>query len=74
MVHEVVDRRDLDTGLLAMNRLVGFTAVIGALMIGSGEIGGRGLLSPMIDVPCAPFVEALRARGVEVVSSTRHDV
>ncbi len=66
IVHEVLDRRDLDTGLLAMNRLVGFTAVIGALMVASGEISRPGLVSPVVDVPAAPFVEALRARGVEV--------
>lgn len=68
IIHEVVDRRDLGTGLLAMSRLVGFTAVIGALMIGSGQIVQRGLLSPVLDVPCAPFVEALRSRGVEVLT------
>jgi len=66
IVHEVVDRKDLGSGLSAMSRLVGFTASIGAQMIGSGVISRRGLLSPAVDVPCAPFLEGLRARGVEV--------
>jgi len=69
MVHQVVDRKDLASGLTAMSRLVGFTASVGAQMIGSGAISRRGLLSPAVDVPCAPFLEGLRARGVEVHTS-----
>ncbi|MGD8322308.1 MAG: saccharopine dehydrogenase C-terminal domain-containing protein [Gemmatimonadota bacterium] len=69
VVHEVFDRKDLDTGLRAMSRLVGFTASIGALMVGQGVITRRGLLSPAVDVPCGSFVEALSARGVGVRSA-----
>jgi lysine 6-dehydrogenase len=73
IVHEVVDRKDLDTGLSAMSRLVGFTAVTAAEMLGAGVITGRGLLSPAVDVPCAPFVERLTGKGVAVRSETRPD-
>jgi len=69
IVHEVLDRKDLASGLTAMSRLVGFTASIGAQMIGSGVITRRGLLSPAVDVPSAPFLDGLRARGVEVRST-----
>jgi len=69
IVHEVMDRKDLASGLTAMSRLVGFTASIGAQMIGSGVITRRGLLSPAVDVPSAPFLDGLRARGVEVRST-----
>jgi saccharopine dehydrogenase-like NADP-dependent oxidoreductase len=42
-----VDRRDTETGLLAMQRTVGFTASIGAQLLLRGDIRARGLLSPV---------------------------
>lgn len=68
-VHQVIDRRDLHSGFLAMNRTVGFTASIGGQMIASGEIGSRGLLSPLRDVPYSAFVNQLETRGIEVTHS-----
>lgn len=68
IVHEVVDRLDRATGLSAMSRLVGFTASIGAQMIARGDIGRVGLLSPLVDVPFAPFVEALAKCGVTIAT------
>jgi lysine 6-dehydrogenase len=65
-VHQVIDRRDLATGISAMSRTVGFTASIGAHMIGTGEISKRGLLSPVRDVPYARLVEELARRGIQV--------
>ena len=56
----------LETGLLAMQRTVGFTTSIGAQMILNGEIDKRGVLSPLRDVPPEPFVKALKARGIFV--------
>jgi len=67
-LYQVIDRRDLETGFMAMNRTVGFTASIGAQMIGSGELAARGLLSPVKDVPYEPFARELRARGIVVTS------
>jgi len=69
VVLELVDRRDLHTGLSAMSRLVGFTASIGAQMIGSGAINRPGLLSPTRDVPYQTFVDALQARGPQITST-----
>lgn len=66
--YQVIDRRDLQTGLTAMSRTVGYTASIGALMIGSGVVDGRGLLSPVRDVPYDYLVQELRQRGVEVTA------
>jgi saccharopine dehydrogenase-like NADP-dependent oxidoreductase len=60
----VLDYRDLETGFYAMQRTVGFTASIAAQMILRGEITGSGLLSPMLDIPVAPFFTALRQRGI----------
>jgi saccharopine dehydrogenase-like NADP-dependent oxidoreductase len=73
IVHEVVDRKDLTTGLSAMSRLVGFTAGTAVEMVGTGIVSRRGLLSPATDVPCAPFLAALAAKGVAVRSGTRPD-
>jgi saccharopine dehydrogenase-like NADP-dependent oxidoreductase len=67
--HEVIDRLDLATGLSAMSRLVGFTASIGAQMLARGEIRGAGLLSPLLDVPFAPFAKALAESGVTIATT-----
>ena len=70
VVYQVIDRRDLDTGFTAMNRTVGFTAVIGAVMIGVRQITKRGVLSPVNDVPYATLVRELQARGIQVTSTS----
>jgi lysine 6-dehydrogenase len=67
-VYQVIDLRDLATGHTAMSRTVGYTASIGAQMIGSGVLAKRGLLSPVSDVPYAHFVDALARRGIRVTS------
>ncbi len=66
ITHDVVDLRDLNTGFMAMSRLVGFTASLGAQMLASGRIRRRGLLSPMRDVPAGYFLEELAGRGITV--------
>jgi saccharopine dehydrogenase-like NADP-dependent oxidoreductase len=66
VVFDVLDRKDLATGLSAMSRLVGFTASIGAQLIGTGRLAKRGLLSPVTDVPWAPFALELGKRGIAV--------
>ncbi len=66
LIYQVVDRRDLSTGLTGMSRTVGFTVSIGAQMIGAGLISRRGLLSPVTDVPYETLEEELRRRGVRV--------
>jgi len=66
ILFQIVDRRDTDTGLYAMNRTVGFTASIGALMIGMGRITRRGVLSPLRDIPFAPFTKALAERRIRM--------
>jgi saccharopine dehydrogenase-like NADP-dependent oxidoreductase len=68
VVYQIIDRRDLETGFSAMSRTVGYTASIGALMIGSGQITKRGLLSPVNDVPYGPFAQELAKRGIRITS------
>jgi lysine 6-dehydrogenase len=69
--YQLIDRRDLTTGLSAMSRTVGFTASIGAILIGRGVINARGLLSPVRDMPYSILVDELGRRGIEL---TREEV
>ena len=62
IVYQMLDRRDLNTGLMAMQRTVGFTASIGAQMILAGDIQKRGLLMPGLDVPAERFMTELARR------------
>ncbi len=64
IVHQMIDRRDLTTGLTAMSRTVGFTAAAGAVMIGTGRISRRGLLRPERDVPFADLKQHLERSGI----------
>jgi saccharopine dehydrogenase-like NADP-dependent oxidoreductase len=70
LVYQMVDKRDLETGFMSMNRTVGFTVSIGALMIGSGQISKRGLLSPVNDIPFDRFVQELAARNIKITKET----
>jgi lysine 6-dehydrogenase len=64
VVYTVAGLRDLQSGLMAMTRMVGFTTSIGAQMILRGDISRRGLLSPLKDVPFQPFLKELEKRGI----------
>ncbi|MEE4608317.1 MAG: saccharopine dehydrogenase C-terminal domain-containing protein [Desulfobacteraceae bacterium] len=58
--------RDLDSGLLAMNMGVGYTASVVAQMIAGGEIADPGLRSPVRDIPYGRFMDEMRHRGVRI--------
>ena len=62
--HQTLDRRDMETGLLAMQRTVGCTASIGAQMILRGDITKRGLLTPTRDIPVDTFIAELEKRNI----------
>jgi saccharopine dehydrogenase-like NADP-dependent oxidoreductase len=64
--YDLVDYRDLETGLFAMNRTVGFTSSIGAQMILEGKITEHGVLSPVRHVPPHEFMEEIKARGMKI--------
>ncbi len=71
IIYQMVDRRDLDTGLLAMQRTVGYTASIGAQMILRGDIQKRGLLAPGKDVSSDALITELQKRNINV---TRYEM
>lgn len=56
--------RDLDTGLMAMSKGVGFPASIVAQMIAGDEITEKGILAPSVHVPYQPFMDRLAERGI----------
>jgi lysine 6-dehydrogenase len=66
IVAQLIDYRDLSTGLFAMNRTVGYTASIAAQMILEGKIDRPGVLSPARDIPPEPVMDALKARGMDM--------
>ncbi len=66
VTYDLFDYRDLETGLFAMNRTVGFTSSIGALMILTGKITQAGVLSPVRHVPPYDFIEEVKARGMRI--------
>lgn len=70
IVYDMSDVRDLETGLMGMNRSVGYSASIGAQMILRGDILRRGVISPLTDVPADVFLKELQARGFTI---QRHD-
>ncbi|HUU05722.1 MAG TPA: saccharopine dehydrogenase C-terminal domain-containing protein [Patescibacteria group bacterium] len=70
VVLQIVDHRDLATGFTAMSRTVGYTASIGALLIGSGSLSKRGLLSPLRDIPYDLFKNELAKRGIRISEET----
>ncbi|KPL00174.1 MAG: hypothetical protein AMJ91_05255 [candidate division Zixibacteria bacterium SM23_73_3] len=67
-VYQLIDRRDLETGFSAMSRTVGFTASIGAQMIGTGQITKHGVISPARDVPYGLLLQELRKRDIVITS------
>ncbi|MCD6582913.1 MAG: saccharopine dehydrogenase NADP-binding domain-containing protein [Desulfuromusa sp.] len=65
VIWDLIDSRDLETGLFAMNRTVGYTAAIAARMILSGKINTPGVLSPIKDVPIEDFLKELELVGIK---------
>jgi saccharopine dehydrogenase-like NADP-dependent oxidoreductase len=63
-VSQMLDRYDDQSALSAMSRTVGFTASVGAQLIGSGALCRPGLLVPSRDVPGNLLLPELEARGI----------
>jgi saccharopine dehydrogenase-like NADP-dependent oxidoreductase len=66
ITYDMLDMRDLETGLFAMNRTVGYTASIVAQMIVNGEIKRKGLLTPVRDIPYERFLDEIKKRGITI--------
>ena len=68
-MYQIIDKCDLETGLTAMSRTVGFTAAIGASILGSNKLQKRGVLSPVRDVPYELLKKELSKRNIEITES-----
>jgi saccharopine dehydrogenase-like NADP-dependent oxidoreductase len=66
VTYELIDYRDLTTGLFAMNRTVGYTTSIAAQLILAGKIQKAGVLTPVRDVPAPEVVRGLEKRGMKI--------
>lgn len=66
VTYQLIDYRDLSTGLFAMNRTVGYTASIAAQMVLEGRITAAGVLSPTRDVPAKDLLRELKDRGMKI--------
>jgi saccharopine dehydrogenase-like NADP-dependent oxidoreductase len=62
--------RDLDTGITAMSKGVGYTAAIVARMLAKGIIPEKGVLSPLKHVPADGFMNQLKQRGIIIKEDT----
>ncbi len=66
IIYDLIDTRDLETGLFSMNRTVGFTASIAAQMVGKKQITKHGVLTSIKDVPFLDFIKELEKRNINV--------
>jgi saccharopine dehydrogenase-like NADP-dependent oxidoreductase len=66
ITYDLIDYRDLETGLFAMNRTVGFSTSIAAQMILAGKITQPGVLSPVRHVPPHEFIQEVKNRGMRI--------
>ncbi|HSG43232.1 MAG TPA: saccharopine dehydrogenase C-terminal domain-containing protein [Anaerolineales bacterium] len=66
IIYQMIDHRDLNTGLLAMQRTVGYTTSICAQMILNEQIQKRGLLTPTRDIPSDIFIEELKKVNINI--------
>lgn len=69
VIYRLIDYRDLETGLFAMNRAVGYTTSIATQMVLAGEISAAGVLSPIDHVDADKLFVELKKRGIEVSRS-----
>jgi len=65
IIYQLIDRRDLETGLTSMQRTVGFTMSLGARFILEGKIKKAGLVSPL-EVPFDLLIPELKKYNIHI--------
>jgi saccharopine dehydrogenase-like NADP-dependent oxidoreductase len=65
VIYQLIDYKDHETGLTAMQRTVGFTMALGARLILDGQLGSPGLISP-IDIPFGLLEKGLKEFGMMI--------
>jgi lysine 6-dehydrogenase len=64
--YELIDYFDDKTGLTSMMRTTAFPAALVAVWMADGTIKDRGVLPPERAIPSGPFIEQMRARGIDI--------
>ncbi|GBD31686.1 MAG: saccharopine dehydrogenase [Gemmatimonadales bacterium] len=64
--YQLIDRYDTSRGISAMMRTTGYSLSIVGQMLLDGRIAARGVKPAFEAVPCAPYLEELRKRGIAV--------
>ena len=68
LVYEMLERYDAATGTTAMKRCTAIPAAVLAGMVAAGEVPGGGAAPPEQVAPRARYLDAVRARGLDVRS------
>ncbi len=68
---DLVDRYNPATGISAMERTTGFSLAITGLMQARGQVKALGVRTPDEAMPAAPYIEALRERGIDITEQVR---
>lgn len=63
VIYQMVDYKDLETGFTSMQRTVGFTMGIGAMLLVQGKLNTRGMISPT-QVPLDLIEPELKKRNI----------
>ncbi len=64
------DEMDVENGISSMGRVTGYSAAIGAVYVGRGEIATRGIVPPEDAIPSdlyTAYVQDLAKRGIDVL-------
>jgi len=73
VIYQMVDYRDLETGFTSMQRTVGFTLGIGAMLLARGKLSTRGMISPT-QVPLSLIEPELKKRNITITRIERSAV
>ena len=65
VIYQMIDYKDLDTGFTSMQRTVGFTMGIGAIMLAQGKLDDKGMVSP-VQVPLDMILPELKKRNINI--------
>ena len=66
LVYELLEEYDAATGTTAMKRCTAIPTAVLAVMVASGEVPGGGAAPPEQVAPRGRYLEAVRARGLDV--------
>ena len=65
VTYQMVDYKDLESGFTSMQRTVGFTMGIGAMLLVMGELSAKGMISPT-QVPLGLIEPELKKRNITI--------